>query len=75
MNLNINLQDWCDVLQDALYWETVGPDRAILLYKYAHQAHEKGYEYFINGIGGAQIDLTKIYKQFMLLHTLRSEHK
>ncbi len=74
MNQNINLKDWCDVLQDALYWETVGPDRAILYFKYAHQAHEKGCEYFINGVGGKDIDLTKIYEQFMLLATLRAEH-
>ncbi len=75
MNQNINLADWCDVLQDALYWETLDPDKAILLYKYAHRAHEKGYEYFINGVGGEQIDLTKIYEQFKLLATLRTEHK
>lgn len=72
--MNVNLGDWFNVLQDALYWETLDPDKAILLYKYAHRAHDKGYTYYINGISGESIDLTKIYEQFKLLQTLKDNY-
>lgn len=72
--MDFNLQDWYNVLQDALYWETLNPDRAILLYKYVHRAYEKGYTYFVTGVKGEDIDLTKIYEQFKLLQLLKTDY-
>ena len=74
MNLNINLSDWHGVLQDAMRWENLHPDRAILLYQYTKRAYDEGLTYYVNDPGGKQVDLTKIYEQFKLLATLRAEY-
>ena len=75
MNLNINLQDWHRCVQDAMWWETLHPDHAILLYKYTSRAHNEGLQYFVNDPVGGQVDLTKIYEQFKILHLLKDKHK
>ena len=75
MNLNISLNDWHSVLQDAMWWENLHPDHAILLYKYTRRAHDEGLKYYVRGPGSGEVELTKIYEQFKLLHILKAEHK
>ena len=74
MNLNISLNDWHSVLQDAMWWEDLHPDHAILLYKYTRRAYHEGMEYYVRG-AGSEVELTKIYEQFKLLATLKAEYK
>jgi|LakMenEpi03Aug12_release.lakeMendotaPanAssembly.Ray.scaffolds.fasta_scaffold3161982_2 hypothetical protein len=75
MNLNISLNDWHGVLQGAMWWEDLHPDLAILLYKYARKAYHEGLEYYVRGPSSGEVELTKIYEQFKLLHTLKAEYK
>lgn len=75
MNLNISLNDWHSVLQDAMWWEDLHPDHAIMLYKYIRKAYDEGLEYYVRGPGSGEVELTKIYEQFKLLHTLKAEYK
>lgn len=75
MNPSINLGDWYSVLQDALYWKHLSPDEAILYFSYVNRAHAEGYQYYVQDYTGQQVDLTKIFEQFILLDTLRAEHK
>lgn len=72
MNPSINLADWHSVLQDALYWEELDPDKAILYFRSVNRAHAKGCRYYVQGHVGQQVDLTKIFEQFILLDTLRA---
>ena len=74
MSQNINLADWHDVLQDALYWKNLSPDEAILYYKYVKRAHAEGCRYYIQDYMGQQVDLTNIFEQFILLDTLRGNY-
>ena len=75
MNLSISLNDWHGVLQDAMWWEDLHPDLAILLYKYARKAHHEGLTYHIKDPAGGDVDLTKIYEQFKLLATLKADYQ
>ena len=76
MNLNISLNDWHSVLQDAMWWETyLHPDHAIMLYKYTRIAYNEGSKYYVRGPGSSEVELTKLYEQFKLLHILRAEYK
>ncbi len=75
MNQNINLSDWHRCLQDAMWWENLDPDRAILVFKNVQRAHVDGLTYHVNDPVGGNVDLTKIYKQCKLLATLKAKHK
>jgi hypothetical protein len=74
MNPSINLSDWHSVLQDAIYWQDLHPDYAILLYKNVRRAYLDGLTYHVKDPVGGEIDLTKIYEQFKMLATLRAEY-
>jgi len=75
MNPSINLADWHDVLQDALYWEELNPDKVILYFKYANRAHAEGCQYYVNHPAGRQpVELTKILEQFIILEKLRADY-
>lgn len=75
MNSSINLSDWHNVLQDAIWWEEIHPDHAILLYKNVRRAYVDGSTYYVKDPVGSNVDLTKIYEQFKLLATLRAEYQ
>ena len=75
MNQNISLNDWHGVLQDAMWWEDLHPDHAIMLYKYTRMAYNEGLKYYVRGPCSGEVELTKIYEQFILLATLRAEYK
>ncbi len=75
MHLSIDLNDWYRCLQDAMWWEELHPDHAILLYQYTQKAYYEKLKYFIQDPIGGEIELTKIYEQFKLLETLKANYK
>ena len=75
MHLSIDLNDWYRCLQDAMWWDKLDPDHAILLYRYAQKAYDEKLNYFIQDPIGGEIELTKIYEQFKLLETLKTNYK
>ena len=55
MHLSIDLNDWYRCLQDAMWWDKLDPDHAILLYRYAQKAYDEKLNYFIQDPIGGEI--------------------